>query len=81
MSTRRTFGGDDLQVEFINHQATNRPENSNRFTFTISAEGQPLEIDGEEVKSVTFTVTGDWELNDLLWAMDEIRKRAWEGVS
>ncbi len=72
MSTKQTFGGCDLQVEFINHQADDYPNNSNRFTFTISAEGQPLEVDGKPVKSVTFTVTGDWELADLLRAMAEI---------
>jgi hypothetical protein len=78
-TAQQTFvaGGDELQVKLTLRQPLDEINDGNRFTFEVSTDaagGQPLTVDGDFVRSVTFTIVGDWELGDFFEAVDKIRE-------
>ena len=62
-----------MDVEFIKH-ARNCCNNSDRFTFKLRAESQPIQVDGKDVSELSFDVTGVFELDEMINAMVEIKK-------
>ncbi len=67
---------DFLSVVFVEHQDRDAPEdNGDAFTFRLTAAGgHPLEIDGNEVSRVEFTIVGPWELEDFFDGIERARR-------
>ena len=51
--------------------------NGDTYTFTIAAEGQPCLLNGEQVEKFSFSIVGNFELNEFFEAIRliEIVKR------
>ena len=61
-----------MDIEFEDH-AQNCGNNSDRFSFKLRAEGQKIEVYGEEVDELAFDITGSFELHEFLFAMGKIK--------
>lgn len=71
---RSTFTPNDgLLVELDDSNGLSN-NNSDTYTFTISTRDcQHCCVDGKDVESFTFSLCGNWELNDFFEAMDAAR--------
>ena len=64
---------DFVEVTF-KEGACNTGNNSDTFTFDITAEGQPCLVNGEEMEKFSITIVGTAELSEFFGAMNIIQK-------